>query len=96
MALARLRDLLGRNGEAHWAGIVARALGEPDDAALARSVRGWTSGKGALSGLTISPTNGHAVQTCAVDSVNRTLAELRSQVQRLANEIPARSIPIRS
>ena len=87
--LARLRDVLGRNGEAHWAGIVARALAEPDDRALARSVRSWFSGRNALDTLVISPVRGHAVQTCAVDSVNRAVAILRAEARRLGEAIPA-------
>jgi len=89
IALARLRDTLGRNGEAHWAGIITRALSEPDDAVLARIVRGWFGGKHALDTLVISPVRGHAVQACAVDSTNRAVAKLRSEAKRLADMIPA-------
>lgn len=87
--LARLRDVLGRNGEAHWAGIVARALAEPDSRLLARTVRSWFGGRNALDTLVISPVRGHAVQSCAVDSVNRAVAQLRSEARRLAEAIPA-------
>jgi len=89
IALARLRDMLGRNGEAHWAGIITRALAEPDDAVLARNVRSWFGAKHALDTLVISPVRGHAVQACAVDSTNRAVAELRSEAKRLADMIPA-------
>lgn len=87
--LARLRDLLGRNGEAHWAGILSRALAEPDTHLLARNVRGWFGGRDALDTLVISPVRGHAVQACAVDSVNRAVAGLRAEAKRLAEAIPA-------
>lgn len=89
VTLARLRDVLGRNGEAHWSGIVARALAEPDDALLARTVRGWFGGHGALDRLVISPANGHAVQSCAIDSANRAVAALRAEAKRLAQAVPA-------
>lgn len=88
VALTRLRDVLGRNGEAHWAGIITRALTEPDDAVLARMVRGWFGGRHALDTLVISPVRGHAVQACAVDSTNRAVACLRAEAKRLADVIP--------
>lgn len=87
--LARLRDVLGRNGEAHWAGVVSRALAEPDTHLLARQVRGWFGGRNALDTLVISPVRGHAVQACAVDSVNRAVARLRAEAKRLAEAMPA-------
>lgn len=85
--LRRLSDVCGRNGEARWAGIVDKALMDADDANLAATVRQWFGGPQGLDRLAITPARGHAVQTCAVDSVNRAVAALRTQAKRLAEAL---------
>jgi len=87
VTLRRLRDLLARSGEAHWAGIVSNALENPDDAVVARCVQGWFADMGALNRLVLSPASGHPIPGCALDPTNRAFIALRREAFRKSRAI---------
>ena len=83
-ALARLRDLLVRAGDRHWAETVSNALETPDDAALAGIVQSWFAEMNGLNTLVLSPASGHPVPSCAINATNRAFVALRSELFRLS------------
>ena len=86
-ALARLRDLLRRSGDAYWAETVSNALQQPDDQRLARTVQAWFADPGGLNALVLSPAAGHRNASCAVEATNRAFVALRGDVFRLSRTI---------